>query len=45
MRDSKDSQNDKGTLGINDPKIKETGKGNDPRTPNPMDEGFVYYED
>ncbi len=45
MREGKDSQNDKDTLGAKDPKNKETGKGTEPRTPNPMDEGFVYYED
>lgn len=45
MRDGKDARNDKNTLGGNDPKLKDVDKNGDTRTPNPMDEGFVYYED
>ena len=45
MRDGKDSRNDKDTLRGKDPKPKDVDKNNDQRTPNPMDEGFVYYED
>ena len=45
MRDGKDANNGKNTAGGNDPKLKDVDKSNEPRTPNPMDEGFVYYED
>ena len=45
MRDGKEPRNDKSTQSGNDPKLKDVDKGNDSRTPNPMDEGFVYYEE
>lgn len=45
MRDGKDSHGDKSTLSGNGTKLKDVDKNNEPRTPNPMDEGFVYYED
>lgn len=45
MRVGKDSRPGKETLGLNDPKIKDQDKGSNSQPPNPMDEGFVYYED
>ncbi len=46
MRDGKDTAVTQRTTGADDPKIKDqTRGGDDKRQPNPMDEGFVFYED
>ncbi len=46
MRSGKDTNAGRQSSGADDPKIKDqTRDSDDKRQPNPMDEGFVYYEE
>ena len=46
MRNGKDTIVTRQPVGAQDPKLKDSPRdSDDKRVPNPMDEGFVYYEE